>query len=126
AYLDGRMLTTSSRRELGYRSDNNWNLRLNRCRSSHYQFYNNPVIHGLLPNVRKQSPAGRFVSGILRAIAPKQVFFVKDPAYLDCDMQDQNDHRYRRQVLQDYTQYRDFFCEVEWVLDPSIRTRLHH
>ena len=37
-------------------------------------------------------------------------------------MQDQYGHRYRCQVLQHYAQYRDFFCEVEWVLDPSIRT----
>src|SRR5579863_3265106 len=78
------------------------------------------------PNIRNQSPARCFITGILRAVAPKQVFFVKNSAYLDADMQDQHDHCYRCQVLQHYTQYRDFFCEIEWVLDPSIRTGLHH
>ena len=88
--------------------------------------HNNPAIHGHSPNIRNQSPARCFVAGILRAVAPKQVFFVKNAAYLDSDMKAKYDHRYRCQVLQHYTQYRDFFCEVEWVLDPSIRTGLHH
>ena len=70
---------------------------------------NNPAIHGHSPNTRNQSPAGCFVTGILRTVTPKQIFFVKNSAYLDSDMQDEYNHRYRCQVLQHYTQYRDLF-----------------
>src|SRR5262249_17093501 len=95
---------------LGYRSDSNRRL-LSNIRKIRIITTIMPITsgYGHSPNIRNQSPAGCFVTGILRAVAPKQIFFVKNSAYLDSDMQDEYGHRYRCQVLQHYTQYRDLF-----------------
>src|SRR5215813_6651045 len=95
---------------LGYRSDSTRRL-LSNIRPMRIITTIMSIIsgYGHSPNTRNESPAECFVTGILRAIAPKQIFFVKNSAYLDSDMHDEYDHRYRCQVLQHYTQYRDLF-----------------